>query len=75
MSPTHSVPLHRAVKGTFRTGAKKTLFLSEDAVEVLKGLQAQSSTADSPYVIKGRVKNLPLFNLAKPCAAFVIAPD
>ena len=50
-----------------KTG-KKTLYLSEAAVEVLRGLQALTTTAGNPYVIQGRVKGQPLVNLTKPWA-------
>jgi integrase len=48
-----------------KTG-KKPLFLSESAVDVLKGLQALSTSKDCPYVIRGRARDVPLTNLAKP---------
>ena len=48
-----------------KTG-KKPLFLSEQAVDVLKGLQALSTSQDCPYIIRGRTSDQPLTNLAKP---------
>lgn len=48
-----------------KTG-KKPLFLSDAAVEILKGLQALSTSKECPYVIRGRTKDQPLTNLAKP---------
>ena len=48
-----------------KTG-RKPLFLSEPAVEILRGLQALSTSAGSPFIIHGRGKDQPLVNLAKP---------
>lgn len=48
-----------------KTG-RKPLFLSEPAVEVLRGLHALATSADSPYIIRGRSPEQPLINLAKP---------
>lgn len=49
-----------------KTGAKP-LFLSETAIEVLRDLQTLA-TSDSPYIIRGRHKDRPMVNLAKPWA-------
>jgi integrase len=48
-----------------KTG-RKTLFLSEPAVEVLEELKTLSTSKDCPYVIRGRSKDHALVNLAKP---------
>jgi integrase len=50
-----------------KTG-RKPIYLSEAAVEVLKGLQQLPSWMNSPYVICGRNPQRPLINLALPWA-------
>jgi len=48
-----------------KTG-RKTLFLSEPAVEILRELRGLSISSDTPFVIRGKLKGQPLVNLAKP---------
>ena len=48
-----------------KTG-KKTLFLSDAAVNVLKGLQILPTYTGNPNVIQGKVEGKPLVNLTKP---------
>ncbi len=48
-----------------KTG-RKPLFLSEPAMDVLRGLQALPTSKESPFIIQGRSKAQPLINLAKP---------
>ncbi|HYG91827.1 MAG TPA: site-specific integrase [Azospirillum sp.] len=48
-----------------KTG-RKPLFLSEPAMDVLRGLQALPTSKESPFIIRGRSKDQPLTNLAKP---------
>lgn len=48
-----------------KTG-RKPLFLSEPAMGVLRGLQELPTSKDGPYIIRGRSKDQPLINLAKP---------
>ncbi|MBP2292238.1 tyrosine-type recombinase/integrase [Azospirillum rugosum] len=48
-----------------KTG-RKPLFLSEPAINVLREVQALPTSKDSPYIIRGRSKDQPLINLAKP---------
>lgn len=48
-----------------KTG-RKTLFLSDPALDVLHELRGLSTSADCPFVIRGRVRNQSLVNLTKP---------
>ncbi|WP_296706477.1 site-specific integrase [Rhodoblastus sp.] len=50
-----------------KTGAKP-LFLSEQAIELLRLRKAAAEGSDNPYVIEGRLAGKPLVNLAKPWA-------
>ncbi len=48
-----------------KTG-RKPLFLSEPAIAILRSLQALPTSEECPYIIRGRSKDQPLVNLAKP---------
>ncbi len=48
-----------------KTG-RKPLFLSEPAIDVLRGLQALPTAKDCHYIIRGKSKSRSLVNLAKP---------
>jgi integrase len=50
-----------------KTGAKR-LFLSDQAIELLRIRKAAAEGSDNPYVIQGRLAKKPLVNLAKPWA-------
>lgn len=48
-----------------KTGAR-SIFLSQAAVDVLKGLRKLPTTDGTPFIIRGRIKKQPLTNLNKP---------
>ncbi|WP_243080323.1 site-specific integrase [Candidatus Rhodoblastus alkanivorans] len=50
-----------------KTGAKP-LFLSDQAIELLRVRKAAAEGSDNPHVIEGRLAKKPLVNLAKPWA-------